>query len=97
MVDRIIGGKSLTPLSEVRGGRKAAAKEGADKASRGDRVEFSDVLQNASRTNQTEATTETARSEKLQALKQQIASGEYRPDLEKVAASLLKFIVGEQS
>ncbi len=97
MVDRIIGGKVVGPLSEARGSRKAEPKKQAEKGTRGDRVEFSDVLQNASRATRTEATIETPRSEKLQQLKQQIASGQYRPDLEKVAASLLKFIVEEKS
>lgn len=97
MVDRIYGGKGPGPLSEARGGRKAEPSKQTDKSQRGDRVEFSDVLQQASQANKAQAPLETARSEKLQTLKQQIASGEYRPDLEKVAASLLKFIVEEKS
>ncbi len=97
MVDRIIGGKGVGPLSETRGSRKAEPKKQAEKGSRGDRVEFSDVLQSVSRATGPESTTETARNEKVQQLKQQIASGQYRPDLEKVAASLLKFIVEDQS
>lgn len=97
MVDQIIGGKGFGPLNEARGSRKAAPKDSAEKGVRSDRVEFSDVLQNASRVAKTEATAESSRNEKVQELKQQIASGQYRPDLEKVAASLLKFIVEEKS
>lgn len=97
MVERIYGGKGPGPLSETRSGRKVAPDKQAGKSQRGDRVEFSDVLQQASQTNKAQAATETSRSEKLQSLKQQIASGQYRPDLEKVAASLLKFIVEEKS
>lgn len=95
MVDRIIGGKGPGPLTDVRSSRKADSAKKADKGSRSDRVEFSDMLQQATQANKVQATSDTARSEKVQALKQQIASGQYRPDLEKVAASLLKFIVEE--
>lgn len=97
MVDQIIGGKGFGPLNETRGSRKAAPKDSVEKGARSDRVEFSDVLQNASRVVKTEVTAESSRNEKVQELKQQIASGQYRPDLEKVAASLLKFIVEEKT
>ena len=97
MVERIIGGKGPGPLHEARGSRKAGAAKTADKSSRNDSVRFSDLLQQAEQPRSAEMTSETQRSEKLQALKAQIASGQYRPDLEKVAASLLKFIVEEPS
>ncbi len=97
MVDRIIGGKGFSPLNEARGGRKLEPNKAQQKDSRGDRVEFSEVLQRAGQAGRVETTSEAARAEKLQTLKQQIARGEYRPDLEKVAASLLKFIVEEKS
>lgn len=97
MVERIYGGKGLGPLNETRGSQKIAADKQTGKSQRGDRVEFSDVLQQASQTGKTQGTAHAARAEKLQTLKQQIANGEYRPDLEKVAARLLKFIVEEES
>jgi negative regulator of flagellin synthesis FlgM len=42
---------------------------------------------------ETTSTSGTARMEKVQALKEQVVSGNYRPDLRKVAASLLRFLV----
>ncbi|MDX2494610.1 MAG: flagellar biosynthesis anti-sigma factor FlgM, partial [Desulfuromusa sp.] len=64
-----------------------------DSAKTTDRVEFSSALQNATKAQATSATQETARAEKLQALKSQIENGTYKPDLEKVASSILPFIL----
>lgn len=58
-----------------------------------DTVKFSSVLQdvkNASGSNKTE---DTQRAERIQELKAQIEDGSYQPDLEKVSASLLQFLV----
>lgn len=90
MVDKIMGGKGFGPLENVKRSGKSAA--GA-KAGPSDKVSFSSMLQNAGKTQTAKATQETARAEKLQALKSQIDSGTYRPDLEKVASSLLPFIL----
>ena len=95
MVDRIIGGKGFGPLSGVKKAQGAEQKKESGKAAGGDRVDFSSVLQNATQTQQVASTQTSARAEKLQALKSQIASGQYRPDLEKVAANMLKFIIEE--
>lgn len=57
-----------------------------------DRVQFSSVIAETMRAKDVSATTETARAEKLQSLKEQIADGSYSPDSTKVASSLLKFL-----
>ena len=94
MVDRIMGNRGFGPLGNVsQTGKNAATKKGV--SSKSDRVDFSSVLQNASQTRETSATQDTARAEKLQALKAQIDSGCYQPDLEKVASSLLPFMLKE--
>ncbi|HEY5673473.1 MAG TPA: flagellar biosynthesis anti-sigma factor FlgM [Malonomonas sp.] len=93
MVDKIIGGKGFGPLEGVKRSGKAAADKASNAAGGGDRVDFSSALQNASKAQATSPTQQSARAEKLQALKAQIDSGTYRPDLEKVAASLLPFIM----
>lgn len=95
MVDKIIGGKGFGPLGNLdRTGKTGMAKKNdATKAS--DRVDFSSALQNATRTQAVTATQETARAEKLQALKAQIENGTYQPDLNKVASSLLPFLMQE--
>jgi len=62
--------------------------EGKDSAS------FSSALQGAGSTQGVSAS-EDARAARVQELKQQVASGTYEPDLNKVASSLLKFLVEE--
>ena len=59
-----------------------------------DRVDFSSVLKEVTKVKENEALVEGERLEKLAALKEQIAEGSYKPDLEKVAGSLLDFISG---
>ncbi len=61
-----------------------------------DRVKISSFAREATRLNQTEAAGDAARTEKVAGLKQQIADGTYDPDPEKVAESLLKYILEER-
>ncbi len=93
MVDRIGGNKGFGPLGTIQRSGKTGAAKKSDSAQKGDRVDFSSALQNATKTRATGETQETARSEKLQALKAQIENGTYQPDLNKVASSLLPFIL----
>lgn len=93
MVDKIIGGKGFAPLGKTnRTGHAESAKKG-DSAKRTDRVDFSSALQSATKAQATGATKETARADMIQALKGQIENGTYKPDLDKVASSLLPFIL----
>ncbi len=95
MVDKIIGGKGFGPLGGMnRTGKSGAAAKSAE-AAKTDRVNFSDALQNASKTQAASTTQEASRAEKIQALKSQIENGTYKPDLDKVASSLLPFIMKE--
>ena len=90
MVDKIIGGKGFSPLGNInRTGQAGVAKE-TGSAKRTDSVDFSSALQKAQATGTTQ---ETARAEKIQALKAQIENGTYKPDLDKVASSILPFIL----
>jgi len=93
MVDRIIGGKGYGPLNGVRNSAKADPKKDSGKTSGSDQVSFSSVLQNATQSQEVASAQTSARAEKLQTLKNQIASGQYRPDLEKVAERMMKFII----
>ena len=87
MVDSITGNKGFGPLGNInRTGSPGAAKKG-------DRVDFSSALQSATKAQDVIETRETARAEKVQALKSQIEDGTYKPDLNKVASSLLPFIM----
>lgn len=78
------------------GNLKKSQKNQPDKNVEGtgqDKVQFSSVLQDV---NKAKAATESAdaeRTERVQQLKAQIQNGSYEPDLKKVSASLLQFLV----
>jgi len=93
MVDSITGNKGLGPLGNINRTANAAGAKKAGSGKATDRVDFSSALQNASKAQAASATQETARSEKIQALKSQIENGTYKPDLNKVASSLLPFMM----
>jgi negative regulator of flagellin synthesis FlgM len=59
----------------------------------GDKVQFSSVLQDVNKAKATTESGDTERAERIQQLKAQIQSGSYKPDLQKVSASLLQFMV----
>ena len=92
MVDKI-NGKGFGPLGNINRTAKPDTAKKSGESGKADRVAFSSALQQASRAQETASTQEAARAEKLQALKAQIESGTYQPDLEKVAASVLPFIL----
>jgi negative regulator of flagellin synthesis FlgM len=89
---KINGDQGIGPIGGLKGTRKADSSKKAKSGSPKDTVEFSSVLQEANRTQESRPAGEVNRQEKLQALKEQIAEGSYRPDSTKVAASLLKFL-----
>ena len=94
MVDKI-NGKGFGPLGNINRTAKAGGAKKSGEAGKTDRVDFSSALQQASKTQAAGSIQETARAEKLQALKAQIENGSYKPDLEKVASSVLPFILKE--
>jgi len=78
------------------GGLKTPQKSTADKTTEGtgaDTVQFSSVLQDVHKAQSTSAGNSAERTERVQQLKAQIQNGSYEPDLEKVSASLLQFLV----
>lgn len=83
-----IGDLKKTDKSQQPG--KTEGKQGADQ------VQFSDVLQDVNKAKQTETSMSAERADKVDALKAQVAEGSYKPDLQKVASSLLQFIVEEK-
>ena len=64
-----------------------------NKISGEDKVEFSSVLQDVHRAQGATKTSSSERTERIAELKAQIAEGSYEPDLNKVSASLLQFLV----
>ncbi len=94
MTDKINFGGGLGPINRVGGPQKTVdAKPTADKGPV-DRVDFSSVFQEVSRAREVSAPVDSERAQKLASLKAQIAEGSYRPDLEKVATSLIDFFSG---
>jgi negative regulator of flagellin synthesis FlgM len=59
-----------------------------------DKVVFSDILHEVSRTQEGRMAADSGRAEKVAALKAQVADGSYQPDLNKVARSLVQFLEG---
>lgn len=78
------------------GSLKKPQKVQADKRTEGageDKVQFSSVLQDVNRAKAASAASDAERAARVQELKAQIKEGSYQPDLEKVSASLLQFLV----
>ena len=71
---------------------KADTAKTAD-TSKSDQVEFSSVLKGVHETNASQNTEAAERAARVQELKEQVASGSYQPDINKVASSLLQFLV----
>lgn len=79
--------------------KKAQKSQQANKTEAGkkaDQVHFSDVLQDVNKAKQGESAMSAERAARVEELKAQIADGSYKPDLNKVASSLLQFIVEEK-
>jgi negative regulator of flagellin synthesis FlgM len=93
MAIKINGDRGIGPLGGIRKSQKTQTAKETDKRQPTDRVEFSSVLQEMNQAKETTSTSGTGSMEKVQALKEQVVSGNYRPDLHKVAASLLRFLV----
>lgn len=91
-IDKVFGNNGIGPLDRTKNRGQAKKAEQAGSATGSDRVQFSDTLQQAKQAQGAGQSADAQRSEKIQALKEQIADGTYRPDSRKVAASLLQFM-----
>lgn len=80
-----IGG--INKLNRSGDTQKSAKTEGKDSTA------FSSALQGASSAQGIAKTEDPERAARVQDLKAQVSSGQYEPDLNKVASSLLKFLV----
>ena len=78
------------------GNVKKTQKPQADAKTEGkpgtDQVQFSSVLQDVHKAQAAKTSSDSTRADRVQELKAQIADGSYKPDLEKVASSLLQFM-----
>lgn len=94
-IKNISGNPGVAPLAGTKSGQKTKAVKG-EQAAATDRVEFSAVLQKIGRPGEVAASADVQRAQKVAQIKAQVASGNYQPDLTKVAASLLNFILEEK-
>lgn len=94
-IKNISGNPIVGPLAGPKSAPKAKSAHG-DQVSATDRVEFSAVLQKIGRPGEVAASTDVQRAQKVAQIKAQVAAGNYQPDLTKVAAGLLNFILEEK-
>jgi len=85
-------------INQLGGARKPERPENTQKTDKAEKkgTKFSSAIQDSNDVQSPEQSMAAARSEKVQALKEQVANGTYQPDLDKVAASILKFVVEDQ-
>lgn len=83
-------------INDLKKSQKSQQANKTETDKKADQVQFSDVLQDVNKAKQSESTMSAERAAKVEALKAQIAEGSYKPDLHKVASSLLQFIVEEK-
>ncbi|HEB49721.1 MAG TPA: flagellar biosynthesis anti-sigma factor FlgM [Desulfobulbus sp.] len=74
---------------------RTGSTQKTDKAGGAEGTSFSSALQGANQMQAATHTDQAERAARVQALKEQVANGSYEPDLNKVASSLLKFLVEE--
>ncbi len=66
------------------------------KGSGQDKVQFSSVLQDVNKAQQTQKGSSSERADRVAELKAQVQGGSYRPDLNKVSSSLLQFLINNK-
>jgi len=81
---------ALKNTEKTHGGKKAGELQGKDQ------VQFSSVLQDVQKAQTSSGSVQAQRQERVQEIKAQIADGSYRPDLDKVATSLMQFLLEEK-
>lgn len=82
-------------IGSIKKNDKTLSGKKADSAQAGDQVQFSSVLQDVNKAQNT-SNENSARTERVAELKAQVADGSYKPDLNKVASSLLQFLMEEK-
>jgi negative regulator of flagellin synthesis FlgM len=92
MTVKINGNNPLGPMGQVKKSPARKTVKDTNKHQPSDRVEFSNVFKDITSAKGVANTTAMDRTEKVESIKEQVASGTYKPDLLKVAASLLRFL-----
>ena len=95
MTVEFFGVRGFGPMGGVNKTTRPGEAQKSGKAEGKGEASFSSALQGANKMQAAGRTEETDRAAKVQALKEQVSNGSYEPDLDKVASSLLKFLVEE--
>jgi len=95
MTVEFFGVQGFGPLGGVNKNSRPGASGKTGKAEKSKNTDFSTALQGAGEMQSTGQAFDTQRAAKVQEIKEQVAAGTYEPDLNKVASSLLKFLVEE--
>ncbi len=90
---RGIGGLGQIGSINKTGNSQAGSKTSSTQ--KNDQVQFSSILQGVNNA-QAGANANSSRAERVAELKEQVANGSYEPDLNKVASSLLQFLMEEK-
>ncbi|MDW7645460.1 MAG: flagellar biosynthesis anti-sigma factor FlgM [Desulfuromonadales bacterium] len=93
---RADAGDKVSFSSALQQAAQAQEAKGAARTESMEKVAFSPLIMEMSHLQDGGTSEVSARQQKIDALKAQIAEGSYQPDLTKVAASLLKFVAGEK-
>lgn len=83
-------------IGDLKKSQKSQPGNKAQSTQNSDQVQFSSVLQDVNKAKGAESAMSAERSARVQELKAQVAEGSYKPDLQKVASSLLQFLVEEK-
>jgi len=81
---------AMKKAEKTQAGKKPGESQGKDQ------VQFSSVLQDVQKAQTSSSAMQAGRNERVQELKAQIADGSYQPDLNKVATSLMQFLLEER-
>ena len=87
---KVYPGSEIKQLNGVQKKQAVRSTQETGKTQEGDKVDFSSTLQQIQGQGG-DLTSDPVRQARVQAVKEQIADGNYRPDSLKVAASLLKY------
>jgi negative regulator of flagellin synthesis FlgM len=90
-----LGVGGLGQIGSIKKNEKAQAENKTGSAQEADQVQFSSVLQDVNKA-QAGADENSERAERVAAIKEQITSGSYKPDLNKVSSNLLQFLMEDK-
>ena len=95
MTVNFFGVQGFGQVGGVRKTDQTTGPQKTEKSEAGKSTSFASALQGATEMQATTSTQDTERAARVQALKEQVANGSYQPDFDRVASSLLKFLVEE--